>query len=282
LSQQLLRIAEKEVQLQKSRQMTFFSIGSAVTACFLTMLIYLHFRGRRKLHQQQLQTLQQEKELHLLQAVMQGEEKERSRIAKDLHDGVAGMLAAVKMHFNSMALHVGGVLQSEGYRQGIVLLDEASQEVRKTSHNLMPEVLLQHGLDEAIHRYCNNITNSNKLRVQYDAIGEMGRFVDSFELSVYRIVQELLNNIVKHAKASEAIVQLSCQNHLLAITIEDNGIGIAKDAAQKDGIGLKSLKSRVKAMNGRLEFDSVSGQGLNAYLEFETAGLEKVVAVSVV
>ncbi|HYO21865.1 MAG TPA: sensor histidine kinase [Flavisolibacter sp.] len=274
-----LEVAQKEVQLQKSRQMNLYGIGSAMVALLAALLVFLHFRHKRKLDQKQLQSMKQEKEIQLLQAVMQGEEKERSRIAKDLHDGVAGMLAAVKMHFNSIALHVGGVLQTEGYQQGLKLLDEASQEVRKTSHNLMPEVLLQHGLDEAIRRYCNNVTNSSKLLVQYDSIGELSRFVDSFELSVYRIVQELLNNIVKHSKASEAIVQITCQQQLLSITIEDNGIGLTADGSQKDGIGLKSLQSRVKAMNGRIEFDSAVGQGLNAYLEFETAGLEKAVAV---
>jgi signal transduction histidine kinase len=275
IAQKSLEVAQKEVQLQKSRQLTLYSTGSTLVALLVALLVYLHFRNKRRLHQRQLQSLQQEKEIHLLQAVMQGEEKERSRIAKDLHDGVAGMLAAVKMHFNSVALHIGGVLQTEGYQQGLKLLDEASQEVRKTSHNLMPEVLLQHGLDEAIRRYCNNVTNSRKLLVQYDSIGEVGRFVDSFELSVYRIVQELLNNIVKHSRASEAIVQITSQQQFLSITIEDNGIGLSNDHQQKDGIGLKSLQTRVKAMNGKIEFDSAAGQGLNAYLEFETAGLEK-------
>jgi signal transduction histidine kinase len=273
-------MANKEVQLQKSQQMSLYGIGSAVVGLLVALLVYLHFRSKRKLHQKQMLSIQKEKEFQLLQAVMQGEEKERSRIAKDLHDGVAGMLAAVKMHFNSVALHVGGVLQTEGYQQGLKLLDEASQEVRKTSHNLMPEVLLQHGLDEAIRRYCNNVTNSSKLLVQYDSIGELGRFVDSFELSVYRIVQELLNNIVKHSKASEAIVQITYQHHLLLITIEDNGVGLANDTQQKDGMGLRSLQSRVKAMNGKIEFDSIAGQGLNAYLEFETAGLQQKQALA--
>lgn len=273
--QKNLEVAQKEVQLQKSQQMTLYSIGSTLVALLVASLVFFHFRNKRKLDQRQLQSMQQEKEIQLLQAVMQGEEKERSRIAKDLHDGVAGMLAAVKMHFTSIALHLNQILQTEGYQQGIRLLDEASQEVRKTSHNLMPEILLQHGLDEAIRRFCNNVTNSSKLTVQYDAIGEAGRFVDSFELSVYRIVQELLNNIIKHSKASEAVVQITFQADLLSITIEDNGIGLIKGAEQKDGIGLRSLQKRVKAMNGKIEFESASGQGLNAYLEFETVGLEK-------
>ena len=280
ITQKNLEMAKKEVQLQKSQQMSVYGIGSAVVAILVALLIYLHFRSKRKLHQKQMLSIQQEKELQLLQAVMQGEERERSRIAKDLHDGVAGMLAAVKMHFTSIALKIGGVLQTEGYQQGVMLLDEASQEVRKTSHNLMPEVLLRHGLDEALRRYCSSINNSSQLVVQYDSLGEAGRFMESFELSVYRIVQELLNNIVKHSRATEAIVQVSFQPDFFSITIEDNGIGISKDSLLKDGMGLHSLRSRIKAINGKIEMDSGEGRGVNAYLEFETAGLEKQTAMA--
>jgi signal transduction histidine kinase len=274
--QKNLDVARKEMQLQKSRQMSLYSIGSAMVALMLALLVFFHFRSKRKLDQKQLQTMKQEKEIHLLQALMQGEEKERSRIAKDLHDGVAGILAAVKMHFNSIAFQDGSVLHSEGFRQGISLLDEASREVRKTSHNLMPEVLLRYGLDEALRRYCINISNDRVLKVQYDSWGEMLRFDSSFELSVYRIVQELLNNIMKHSKANSAIVQMSLQNHILSLTIEDNGIGF-HDELQKDGMGLQSLQSRVKAMNGRVEVESGSGEGVSAYLEFNTVDLEKEV-----
>jgi signal transduction histidine kinase len=276
IKQQELNVINKELQLQKTNRMLASSIGGTIMAILSALLIYVHFRNKKKLHQEQLQTIQKEKELQLLQAVMQGEEKERSRIAKDLHDGVAGMLAAVKMHINSIATDMSEVKHTEGFQQGMKLLDESSQEVRKTSHNLMPEVLLQHGLDEALRRYCNNVSNSSRLKLQYDVIGDTPRFIDSFELSVYRIVQELLNNIVKHSKASEAIVQLSYQPGILTIAIEDNGIGISKEDGSKDGMGLKSLQSRVKAMNGKIEFESSIGEGFNAYLEFETMELERV------
>lgn len=276
IKHQELNVINKELQLQKTNRMLASSIGGTIMALLSALLIFFHFRNKKKLHQEQLHTIQKEKELQLLQAVMQGEEKERSRIAKDLHDGVAGMLAAVKMHINSIATELSEVRNTEGFQQGLKLLDESSQEVRKTSHNLMPEVLLQHGLDEAIRRYCNNVSNSSRLKLEYDEIGDTPRFIDSFELSVYRIVQELLNNIVKHSKASEAIVQLSYQPGILTIAIEDNGIGVSKEDSTKDGMGLKSLQSRVKAMNGKIEFESASGEGFNAYLEFETLELERL------
>ena len=107
------------------------------------------------------------------------------------------------------------------------LLNEAASEVRKTSHNLMPEVLFQYGLDEALRRYCSSLNNSKTLEVQYDSWGAISRFHDSFELSVYRIVQELVNNIIKHSRASRAMVQVSQQESLLSISIEDNGVGFS-------------------------------------------------------
>ena len=275
ISEKQLQLTKQNMQLQKSRQYTLYSIGGAIIALLSVGLIYNSLRNKKKFYAKQLQSIQQEKEIQLLQALMQGEEKERSRIAKDLHDGVAGMLAAVKMHFTSMALHIGGVLQSEGYHQGVNLLDEATGEVRKTSHNLMPEVLLQHGLDKALQRYCGSISNIHSLVVQYDSWGEIGRYKHSFELSVYRIVQELLNNIVKHSKAKQAIVQLSSQNNVLSITVEDNGIGFSNDDINLDGMGLNSLKARVNAINGKIELDVEPGSGVSAYLEFETVGLKQ-------
>jgi signal transduction histidine kinase len=275
ISEKQLQLTQRNLQLQKSKQYFLYSIGGAIVAFLIAGLIYNNLRNKKKAHARQLYTIQQEKEIQLLQAIMQGEEKERSRIAKDLHDGVAGMLAAVKMHFTSMALRIGGVLQTEGYHQGIKLLDEATFEIRKTSHNLMPEVLLQHGLDKALQRYCSSISNTHSLVVQYDSWGEIGRYKDSFELSVYRVVQELLNNIVKHSKAKQALVQVSQENSVLSITVEDNGIGFSNDNSDMSGMGLKSLKARVNAINGKIELNAEPGSGVSAYLEFETVGLKK-------
>ncbi|HEV7331526.1 MAG TPA: ATP-binding protein [Flavisolibacter sp.] len=279
LSDKQLQIIQKDLQLQKSRQYTFYSITAAVFALLIALGLSFFYRNRKKTHQRNLKAMQQEKELQVLQAVLQGEEKERSRIAKDLHDGVAGMLAAVKMHFSSVSVQHQNIQGDAAFLQGIRLLDEASQEVRKTSHNLMPEVLLQHGLDVAIRRYCQNISGSNVLQVQYDSWGEMRRFKSNFELSVYRIVQELLNNIVKHSRASNALVQVSQQGTVLSITVEDNGIGFNPQTNQSDGMGLHSLQSRVEAINGQIQVDATTGSGVSAYLEFDTAGMESSLVI---
>ncbi|HWI90252.1 MAG TPA: ATP-binding protein [Flavisolibacter sp.] len=274
LSENKLQLVQKDFQLQKNRYYMYYTLAALIVALLIVALLFIRSRHKKRMHKQQLKSIQQQKELQLLQALMQGEEKERSRIAKDLHDGVAGMLAAVKMHFSSMP-GADNLMQVEGYQQGMKLLNEAAQEIRKTSHNLMPEVLLQHGLDEALRRYCNNVNNSKVLQIQYDSWGEVDSFNNSFELSVYRIVQELINNIIKHSKATQAIVQLSQQNDMLTISIEDNGVGFSGNDNGKDGMGLRSLQNRIKAMNGKLEMESSQQSGVSAYLEFEIAELKQ-------
>lgn len=271
LVSQQLQITKNKLHLQQSKQHVIYSVCAFLIALSVAAFLIVRQKFKRKQYQRQMQSIQQEQELHLLQAVVNGEEKERSRIAKDLHDGVAGMLAAVKMHFSTIA-DVKALQQIDGFQQGMSLLNEATQEIRKTAHNLMPEVLLAHGLDEALQRYCANISNT-KLQVQYDAWGELVRYKQSFELAVYRIAQELLHNIVKHSNASQAIVQMSVQGHLLSLTIEDNGIGFYDDAKAK-GTGIQNLQQRVRAMNGKIDIDGTGGSGVSAYLEFDTKGLE--------
>ncbi|QNF35119.1 sensor histidine kinase [Adhaeribacter swui] len=274
LTDKQLQITQKDLQLQRNQKFTLVSVAATLVAILVASLIYLNLRNKRRIYTRQLKEVQQQKEIQVLEALMQGEEKERSRISKDLHDGVAGMLAAVKMHVNSLSLQNALVLEQTVYRQALHLLDEASYEVRKTAHNLMPEMLMQHGLDEALRRYCQNISNDHTLVVQYDSWGEIKRYKESFELSVYRIVQELLNNIMKHSRADRAIVQLSQRNNILSTTIEDNGIGFNRQEMKSDGLGLRSLQSRVQAINGKLEVEAQAGSGVSAYLEFETSGLE--------
>ncbi|QMU27647.1 tetratricopeptide repeat-containing sensor histidine kinase [Adhaeribacter radiodurans] len=263
-------LAQQQLQLEKSRQYVIYSIGAFLIALLVVLLLYLYFNYKGKIYHKQLKAVQQEKEIQVLQALMQGEEKERTRIARDLHDEVAGMLAAAKMHMNSLVLQAQEIIQHKGYHQVVDLLDEASVSVRKTAHNLMPEVLMQHGLDKALCRFCNNISNDKLLVVQYDSWGDIGRFAAEFELSVYRIVQELLNNTIKHAHATEAIVQLSYQGNVLSITIEDYGVGINLNNLSEEGMGMHSLRSRVNALQGKIDVSSDVGQGVSVYLEFDT------------
>jgi signal transduction histidine kinase len=275
LSQNQLQLTKKDLELQKSRNYMYYMLAAFVIAVMVVALLYLRMRYRKLVHAKELKTIQQEQELQLLNALMQGEEKERSRIAKDLHDGVAGMLAATKMHLSTIpSTMMNG--QTQAFQQGMLLLDEATREIRKTSHNLMPEMLLANGLDEALRRYCANVSNE-KLAIQYDSWGTIKRLKAGFELSVYRIVQELINNMTKHSNASQAIVQVSANQNILSLTIEDNGTGFDTSVPRK-GMGIQSIDSRIRTMNGKMKIDSEPGEGVSVYLEFNTSGLDANVA----
>lgn len=219
----------------------------------------------RDIHQK-FNSEQQEKEIQLLEAVIEGEEKERSRLARELHDGISGMLVAAKLHFNTLKEKVPQLAEIPEYQHGLSLLDTAVIQVRQTSHNLMPEVLLENGLVKALNRYCITISNDH-LTVNFIALNEIDRYSSNFELAIYRITQELINNTIKHAQATNVLVQLSQYNNVLSLTIEDNGIGFSEESAE-NGMGLKSIRKRVSAMKGNMDIHSISGQGTSICLEF--------------
>lgn len=215
---------------------------------------------------QQVKAESRVKEMQLMQALMEGEEKERSRIARDLHDGVAGMIAAAKMHFTALSSSVAPVLESKSYIYGMDLLEHASAQVRRTSHNLMPEILLENGLGRALQRYCANISNDS-LQLAFLSVGMIQRQAPNFELALYRIAQELINNIVRHAGATQALVQLSQNEQVLTLTVEDNGVGFSTHALT-GGTGLASITKRVEAMKGQIEVSSGKNKGTQVYIEF--------------
>jgi signal transduction histidine kinase len=133
-------------------------------------------------------------------------------------------------------------------------------------------VLLQHGLNIALYRYCNN-SSTAPLPVFYEFTGTEQRFPEGFELSVYRLVQELLNTFLRHSNATEATVQMRMQADLLSVVVEDNSTGLAERPEQASGMELDSLKHRVQALNGSMELSAKAGSGVKVQLAFGVKGL---------
>ncbi|UKJ08522.1 tetratricopeptide repeat-containing sensor histidine kinase [Solitalea lacus] len=273
-----LQLAQKDLQIQRKNSWIIITVSAIGLLLTIVLIIYQTYINKQKLHQQKLIALAKEKEVQVLEAMINGEEKERTRIAKDLHDGVGGMLSAAKMHFSVFKTDNPQMVNLSGFDKALGLLDESANEVRKTAHNLMPELLITHGLKDALSFFCQRISTPITT-VEFVSIGGVPRFKQSFELSVYRIVQELMNNVIKHSEAKEAIVQISCHDDLLAITVEDDGKGFNHNGAGKNGIGLSSLHSRVESFNGSMKIDSEEKRGTTIYLEFDIAKL-KVLAGS--
>lgn len=266
-------IAEKQMQLKDrdqrlERKNTLIGIISsgALVLILITFLIIRNFKNKQRLQMSERENIR-------LKALMNGEEKERNRIARDLHDGIGGLLSAAKMSFSSV--HPPNNIPVPHYTKGIQLLDEAYKELRQTAHNLSPEILKNKGLLEASRIFCEKIAHNKNLDINFQSFGKLPYLGKETELSLYRILQELMQNIVKHAKATQAVVQISVEGDDLNIVVEDNGSGIMEHK-KENGIGMNNLKSRVEALHGKIDIDSRIHEGTTIYLEFSILSLQNI------
>src|SRR5690606_2190790 len=177
--------------------------------------------SKRKLAEEETQRLEQEKQLVAVQATLDGEAAERTRLAKDLHDGLGSMLSLVK--FNLPQMNGGAALEAvdvSRFQKALGMLDESIQELRRVAHHMMPESLLRYGLKVSLSDFCDAIPS-----VEFHYFGEEKRLPEKLEILVYRCVHELVNNALKHAQASQINVQLIQETNRISFTVQDNGIG---------------------------------------------------------
>jgi two-component system NarL family sensor kinase len=260
----------QELSLQKKNIFNYFLIAGIVSILIISMLYYLNFKQKQKLQQQLIYKLETEKQLAATEAVLKGEDQERTRLAKDLHDGLGGMLSGIKYSFTTMK---GNLIMTpdnhQAFERSIDMLDSSIKELRRVAHNMMPEALLRFGLDTALKDFCNEINQSGALKVSYQSIGLEGFTIDqTTAISLYRIVQELLNNTMKHAGATSAIVQLTKLNEHLSITVEDDGKGFDNSIlTESKGIGWINIKNRVELLKGKLDITSRESIGTSVQIE---------------
>ncbi len=203
-------------------------------------------------------------------AVIEAEEKERIRIAKDLHDGVGQLLSAAKLNLSGLEskLQLQNKDDEIALKNALALLDDSVREVRTVSHNMMPNTLLKLGLASAIKEFITKIQGIPNLKVNLEIVGLDERMGQEKETVLYRIIQEVVSNIIKHAKASELGLQLIKHDNELSIIIEDNGVGFDTSKINSfEGIGLKNIISRIEFINGTVHFDSTPGRGTTVIVE---------------
>lgn len=212
----------------------------------------------QELHQQQVDQMVREQELKSINAMLEGEEKERKRIAEDLHDRVGSMLSAMKLQTDSSNKKMTG------------LLDETVEEVRRISHNLETKVLNRFGLVAALEDLAQKINTSEKIQFELQHLDLTERLDNKVEINSYRIVQELISNALKHSQATEIITQVNRIDNQLIITVEDNGVGFnSLEAREKaSGMGLKNVMSRANELNGNFNVDSGKGNGTTITVDF--------------
>ncbi|HRI25212.1 MAG TPA: sensor histidine kinase [Ferruginibacter sp.] len=264
---------EKKIQdlsIQRKNILNGILIGSVAMILLVSGLAYRNHKQKQKLQQQRINELETEKQLMATEAVLKGEEKERTRLAKDLHDGLGGMLSGIKYSLNTMK---GNLIMTpenaQAFERSMDMLDSSIQEMRRVAHNMMPEALVKFGLDTALKDFCNDINKSGALQVNYQSIGLENISIDqTTSITIYRVVQELINNTMKHAAAKSAIVQVSKTDGAISITVEDDGKGFDTSVLKgARGIGWSNIQSRVEYLKGKLDVQSAPGEGTSVHIE---------------
>jgi two-component system NarL family sensor kinase len=269
------QIELQQAQLKQKSTLNYFLIVGVGALLIISLLGYRNYKHRQKLQQVKIEELETEKILTATAAVLKGEEQERSRLAKDLHDGLGGMLSGIKHSLSSMKENlIMTPDNAQAFERSIDMLNSSISEMRRVAHNMMPEMLVKYGLDTALKEFCNEITASGAAKVNYQAIGMDNANLDQMvSVAIYRIAQELVNNAVKHGKANDVLVQLHLhqQEKLLALTVEDDGLGFDVNSLNDSkGIGWKNIQSRVDLLKGTADVQSVPGSGTSVMIEINT------------
>ncbi len=266
------QIKEQQASLKQRRILNYLFAGIAAALFIIAGLGYRNFKHGQKLQQAKISELETEKKLAATEAVLQGEEQERTRLAKDLHDGLGGMLSGIKYSLNNMKENlIMTPDNAQAFARSIDMLDSSISEMRRVAHNMMPEMLVRYGLNTALKEFCNEVNRSGVIHTDYQSIGMDKAAIDqTVAVTLYRIVQELVNNSIKHAAAANVLVQvhLAWPEQLMTITVEDDGKGF--DIAllkQSPGIGWNNIQNRVDFLKGKLDVNSAPGKGTSVLIE---------------
>lgn len=235
-------------------------IGLITSLCLLVVALFgwLLYRKSKKLaiqeersHKQEIKEMEQREQIKMAQAMLQGQEEERKRVAQDLHDGLGGMLAGVKMNLSVFATK--GKKEDAGGSDlhGIIeQLDQSASELRRIAYNMMPEALLRFGLETSLGELCESFV-TDELAVDFQYYGHTHTLLIQEQMSIYRIVQELLTNAYKHAHAKKILVQCSQNEGVFLVTVEDDGKGFDLNAITP-GMGLANIRNRVDYLQGTI------------------------------
>ena len=259
--------AKKEQQIQQQynriRMQNFMFAGIGGIILFTGLLINARYRRNKLRQDAKMKTELMKQQEMAVKAVIEAEENERQRIAKDLHDGVGQMMSAAKMNLSAFESEIqfGNEEQRQSLEKVIQLVDESCKEVRTVSHIMMPNALLKKNLAAAIRDFVDKLNNKT-LQAHVHTEGVNERMDSNIETVLYRVVQECVHNAIKHAGATTLDISLIRDKDGISGTIEDNGKGF--DIADKEnfeGIGLKNITTRIEYLKGTVDFDSAPGRG---------------------
>ncbi|WP_293307674.1 sensor histidine kinase [Pedobacter sp. UBA5917] len=260
------------VMIEKNKITTLLLVAASFFLLVIIALLYFYFNGYKKLaeqrainYRQKVADLQQKQQLEISRAMLNAEEKERNRVAQDLHDGLGGMLSGLKINLSNWAKHSEMQLHDVELQRIVNQLDSSVTELRHIARNMMPQTLLKFGLEVALKDLAESAMGNN-MHIDFQALNISKNIALEEQIIIYRIVQEILTNILKHARADEVVLQCSENEKHFYITIEDNGTGF-DTSTYKKGMGIENIKNRVAYLKGSLEIDSKPGNGTNINIE---------------
>jgi signal transduction histidine kinase len=252
--------AEIDVQQAKNKQ-NIIVIVALILISTLLVLLFILFRNRVK--KKQL-LLIQERDLKVkqaqIEATLSSEESERKRFAADLHDGFGQLISALRLNMNNFNIE-GDEEKLKAFEHSEKILDDMHSEIRAIAFNLMPVTLIQHGVLAAIKEFSVRITKSKQLKIEVSSFKLNTRFTEIFEVAIYRIVQEWVNNVIKYADAKKITIQLDQYEDELVLIIEDDGKGFDKlKLLDSQGNGWRNIQTRANLIKSEIEIDSIVGR----------------------
>ncbi len=208
-------------------------------------------------------------ERKVLSAIIRTEERERKRFAEDMHDGLGPLLSTIKLYVNELTSDdISSKEKNESINYINQLIDDAVNDIRTISNNLTPRVIHKYGLVTAIEDFCNNISRTQKLTIEFKKPSKKIELGKHMEINLYRIINELINNTLKHSEAGLVILSIALRKQKLLLNYMDNGIGFNYNRHLKiKGEGLNNIITRVNSLDGKININSEEGKGFNASIE---------------
>ena len=282
------KLKGKEEEVEKKRKAQMFSWIIGISSFFVIVLLIfllnqyklrqknlgLELSKRELIQQQKLEKVKAESQIRILNATLDGKESERKQIAETLHDSVSALLSSANLHLQACKTQFNGKTPIEVDKSQSII-NEASQKIRDLSHTLVSSILLKFGLSFAIKDIAEKFSNS-ELQIDHDT-RYIKRYDQRFEIKLYNIIQEFINNILKHSQASHALITLVEKNKKLILIIEDNGQGFDKETIpEKDGLGINQIDARIQMMKGKFNIESGKGKGTKITIELPVFEKEPV------
>lgn len=257
--------------LNMENPIVYFYIGTILETIFFSLGLAFKvkvFNEERDKVRTEVTRHKHQQQISRFQGLLQGEERERKRMAEELHDGIAGDLTAIKFQLSVFNKEEASQKNREVIDEVSKIIDNSYEQIREISHNLSPSSILNYGLIGTLENFCQKIEKNFGMKFTFSCIGEKPDLSKTVQIHVYRIIQELMNNMLKHAHATEGSLEIYFEKPNMRIIMEDNGKGFSRDTISK-GIGLSNIDSRIKFLNAKFIKENSQG-GSKFIIEINT------------